>query len=114
MDAVYLEIDLLDTQSIRTAVERTRTVTDKIHGLINNAGIMAVPEYATSKDGVESQFAANYLGHFLLTNLLVSEMLAADGQTRIINVASLGYQLADVNLEDPNFQVRILSSSIRE
>ena len=73
---------------------------------------MAVPEFQTSKDSIESQFATNYLGHFLLTNLLVKEMLAANREARVINVASLGYQLANVNLEDPNFQVCVLCDGI--
>jgi hypothetical protein len=62
----------------------------------------------TSKYGVESQFAAHHLGHLLLTNLLIREgLLASEGDT-IASVGSLEYELAEVNLDDPNFQVRIV------
>lgn len=105
IDVVYIKLDLLDNASVRKAAEQIKGVTDKIHGLINNAGVMGVREYITSKDGIESQFAANHVGHFLLTNLFIKEILAAGEEATVVNVASLGYQLAEANLEDPNFQV---------
>lgn len=96
---------MLDNASVRKAAEHIKSLTKKIDVLINNAGIMAPKEYATSKDGIESQFAANHVGHFLLTGLLIEEVLAAGEGAAIINVASLGYQLAEPNLDDPNFEV---------
>ncbi|PQE30170.1 Short-chain dehydrogenase protein [Rutstroemia sp. NJR-2017a WRK4] len=105
IEVAFVEIDLLSNKSVRQAAEKIETLTDKIHVLINNAGVMAVRNYITSTDGVESQFAANYLGHFLLTNLLVKEILAAASEgARIVQVGSLGYQLGETNLEDINFQ----------
>ena len=105
VDVVFIELDLLDNSSVRKAAEKIKTVTNTIHGLVNNAGVMAVRNYETSKDGIESQFAANYIGHYLLTNLLINEILAARREATVVNVASLGYQLGEVNLKDPNFQV---------
>jgi len=105
IEVVFIKIDLLDNASIHRAVEQINDTTDKIHYLINNAGIMAPKDFATSKDGIESQFAANHVGHFLLTNLLLKQGLIIGGGTTIVNVASLGYQLGEVNLADPNFQV---------
>ncbi|PQE05622.1 short-chain dehydrogenase protein [Rutstroemia sp. NJR-2017a BBW] len=106
IEVAFVEIDLLSGKSVRQAAEKIKTLTDKIHVLINNAGVMAVRNYTTSVDGVESQFAANYLGHFLLTNLLVKEILAAASEgARIVQVGSLGYQLGETNLDDINFQV---------
>ncbi|MCJ1246332.1 hypothetical protein MMC30_003539 [Trapelia coarctata] len=104
IDVVYIKLDLLDNASVRKAAEQIKGVADKIHGLINNAGVMGVRNYVKSKDGIESQFAANHVGHFLLTNLLIKEILAAGEEATVVNVASLGYQLAEANLEDPNFQ----------
>ncbi|TEY59376.1 hypothetical protein BOTCAL_0194g00140 [Botryotinia calthae] len=105
IEVSFVEIDLLNNKSVRQAVEKIKTLTDKIHILINNAGVMAVKHYATSVDGVESQFAANYLGHFLLTNLLAKEIVAAASEgARIVQVGSLGYQLGETNIEDINFK----------
>lgn len=102
---VFIQLDLLDNSSVREAAKQIKAETSVIHGLVNNAGVMAVRNYVTSKDGIESQFAANHVGHFLLTKLLIQEILAAGEGARVINVASLGYQLAEANLKDPNFRV---------
>jgi NAD(P)-dependent dehydrogenase (short-subunit alcohol dehydrogenase family) len=67
---------------------------------MNNAGIMGIPNYATSADGIEMQFAANHVGHFLLTNLLVP--LISEGG-RIVNLSSAGHALGDVRFDDWNF-----------
>ncbi|TGO25101.1 hypothetical protein BPAE_0087g00080 [Botrytis paeoniae] len=105
VEVSFVEIDLLNNKNVRQAAEKINTLTDKIHVLINNAGMMAVKHYATSIDGVEAQFAANYLGHFLLTNLLVKEIVAAAGEgARIVDVGSLGYQLGETSIEDINFK----------
>ncbi|KAF7868355.1 hypothetical protein EAF04_004887 [Stromatinia cepivora] len=106
IEVSFVEINLLDNQSVRQAAQKIKASTDKIHFLINNAGVMAVRNYTTSVDEIESQFAANYLGHFLLTNLLAQEIVAAASEgARIVQVGSLGYQLGEINLEDINFQI---------
>ena len=50
-----------------------------------------------------SQLAAGYLGHFLLTNLVLGKLIAAKGI--IINITSMAYTLAEVDTKDPNFDV---------
>ena len=59
--------------------------------LMNNAGIMAVPAQVTD-DGYEIQFGTNYVGHALLTKLLLPIMLKAaknpTSDVRIINLTS--------------------------
>ncbi|PNP37332.1 hypothetical protein TGAMA5MH_10773 [Trichoderma gamsii] len=62
---------------------------------------MAPANYQMSKDGIEMQFASNHIGHFLLTNLLVPEIKKGNGV--VANVASGGYQIADPDFEDVNF-----------
>lgn len=106
IDVVWIPLNLLDNESVRAAADAIKRLATKIHVVINNAGVMAVRNYTTSKQGVEGQFAANYLGHFLLTNLLMDRILAAreDGVT-VVNVGSLGYELGEVNFDDINFEV---------
>ena len=77
---------------------------DKIDILINNAGIMAARTFRKSADGVESQFAAGYLGYFLLTNLIMDKIIAAKGV--VVNMTSSAYMLDDVNTHDTNFAVK--------
>lgn len=98
-------LDLASNDSVRRATEQIRGITSRIDILINNAGVMATRSFQLSVDGVESQFASNYLGHFLLTNLFLQERLLDTGGT-VVNVGSLGYQMADINFDDINFHVR--------
>ena len=42
----------------------------KLDVLINNAGVKMTPKDAKTEDGFDMQFGVNYLGHFLLTELL--------------------------------------------
>ncbi|KAF3402355.1 Retinol dehydrogenase 12 [Talaromyces pinophilus] len=99
---VFVPLDFLDNTTIQTAVDKVKTLTPKIDGLINNAGVMGAEAYTTSKQGVESQFATNHLGPFLFTNLLLREGLIPEGAI-IVNTGSLGYQLGEVRLDDINF-----------
>jgi len=103
VEVTFVELNLLSNESVRKAVEKIKTITKHIDILINNAGVMATRKFILSEDGVESQFAANYLGHFLLTNLLIKEGVVASGDT-VLNVGSLGYQMADIAYDDINFK----------
>lgn len=58
------------------------------------------PEWKT-KDGYEYQFGTNHLGHFLLTNLLISKLKAAPS-ARIVNLSSLAHMTGTLHLDNPN------------
>lgn len=73
-----------------------------VHMLINNAGIMAVPELQLSKQGFEMQFATNYLGHFALTVGLRRSLAAAQG-ARVASLSSSGHQFCPVLFDDLAF-----------
>ena len=75
---------------MRKAAAEINDSVEKIDYLINNAGIMACP-YRKTEDGIESQFATNHIGHFLLTNLLIGKILKAGKGARIVNVSSAGH-----------------------
>ena len=88
---------------MRSAAERIKGLTDEVHGIVNSAGIMAPQNFTLSRDGVESQFASNHLGHFLLTNLLLPEIAAARGV--IVNMTGRATEIAAVQFEHINITV---------
>lgn len=68
------------------------------------AGIMAAP-FKLTEDGYESHMAINYLGHFLLTHLLLPELKAAgtdNCHSRIVNVSSCVHSLGVIDYKDIN------------
>lgn len=92
-------LDLSDLNSVRHFVEAW----DKpLHALINNAGIMALPELQRSAEGCEMQFATNFLGHFALTLGLRPYLAKAQG-ARVVSVSSTGSLFAPVLWDDPHF-----------
>lgn len=70
----------------------------RLHVLINNAGLY-LTRRITTVDGLESTFAINHLGPFLLTSLLL-DILKASAPSRIVNVSSDAHNGAKVDFED--------------
>ncbi|KAE8155208.1 hypothetical protein BDV25DRAFT_169337 [Aspergillus avenaceus] len=98
-----IEMDQGSLDSVRSAASSILSKTDQVSILINNAGIMAVPERQLSKDGYELQFATNHLAHFLLFHLLKPALLAAstpEFQSRVVNVASDSHRAHGLNASD--------------
>jgi NAD(P)-dependent dehydrogenase (short-subunit alcohol dehydrogenase family) len=86
-DAVELGLcDLASQASIRDYARAFRADHDRLHVLVNNAGVV-VPERHVTPDGYETTFALNHLGYFLLTHLLL-DLLEASAPARIVNVSS--------------------------
>ena len=105
MPDVRLEImDLLDPGSIGAFAEQFLRDNEKLHILVNNAGIMAPPLTRDAR-GYESQFSANHLGHFQLTCRLWPALVAAEG-SRVIALSSYGHRRAGIDFHDPNFERR--------
>lgn len=94
-------MDIMNPTSIELFAEKFLASNRPLHLLINNAGIMWVP-FRKDNRGIESQLATNYLGQFHLTAKLWPALKKANG-ARVINVSSLGHQMAPFNFEDPNF-----------
>jgi NAD(P)-dependent dehydrogenase (short-subunit alcohol dehydrogenase family) len=88
--------DLSSQQSIRQFVSDYQQKYDKLHVLINNAGVNLSKRYETV-DGIEKVFAINTLAPFLLSNLLL-KTLKNSVPARIINVAS-GVQSKSINFD---------------
>uniref|UniRef100_A0A8C3S1H8 Polyprenol dehydrogenase n=1 Tax=Chelydra serpentina TaxID=8475 RepID=A0A8C3S1H8_CHESE len=98
----FLHCDLASMKSIRQFVQQFRAKNCPLHVLVNNAGVMLVPERKT-EDGFEEHFGLNYLGHFLLTNLLL-ETLKQSGtcsrNARVITVSSATHYVGRLHLND--------------
>lgn len=95
----FIALDLADLSSVRSAAERVAQE-PRLDLLINNAGIMIPPREET-KDGFESQFGVNHLGHFALTGLLVEKVRATPG-SRIVSVSSGAHRAGKIDFDDLN------------
>ncbi|MEO5664929.1 MAG: oxidoreductase [Nocardioides sp.] len=80
-----LVVDLADLGSVRTAAAAAGEL-GPIDVIINNAGVMA-PPYRRTGDGLESQMATNHFGPFLLTGLLLPQLVSS-GDARVVTVSS--------------------------
>ncbi|XP_071946550.1 retinol dehydrogenase 13-like [Antedon mediterranea] len=93
-------MDLASFKSVRMFAERMLKQEDRIDILVNNAGVVDDGSKQT-EDGHDLVFGVNHLGHFLLTNLLVPK-LKESSPSRIINVSSDAYQMAQLNFDNLN------------
>ncbi|XP_063242453.1 retinol dehydrogenase 12-like [Bacillus rossius redtenbacheri] len=97
---VVMRLDLASLASVRECARRLLETEQRIHLLINNAGVMACPK-AVTEDGLEMQLAVNHLGHFLLTCLLLPRIIRS-APARIVNVSSLAHMAGSINFDDLN------------
>lgn len=84
-------LDLGSLASVRSAADTILGAHDTLDILINNAGLMALPERRT-EDGFEMQFGVNHLGHFVLTACLLPSLLRADA-ARVVTVTSTAHHM---------------------
>lgn len=85
-----MQLNLCSFASIRQFAQQVVAQEDRLDVLINNAGIISPPTRQVTEDGFEVTFQTNYLGHFLLTNLLLG-LLKKSSPSRIINVGSIAH-----------------------
>jgi len=94
VDVLVEKLDLSDFESVRSFANFCLKEL-RIDILVNNAGLMMPKHGAQTKQGFEIHFGVNYLGHYLLTELLYP-LLAKSGTkkvpSRVVNVSSAGYQ----------------------
>ena len=102
-DKIYfIHLDLTSLQSVRKFVKQFTYKFSKLDGLVNNAGVMHTRKQKTV-DGFELQFGVNYLGHFLLTELLIPYIKKSkDG--RIIHTSSVMHERVFIDINDLNFE----------
>jgi NAD(P)-dependent dehydrogenase (short-subunit alcohol dehydrogenase family) len=82
-----MHLDLTDLKSIKDFADHYMSHHDLLHLLINNAGVM-IPPLRKTRDGFESQFGTNHLGHFALTGRLLPLLLGTP-HSRIVTTSSL-------------------------
>ncbi|MFN8136523.1 MAG: oxidoreductase [Propionicimonas sp.] len=87
-------LDLASLASVREAADRIAALTGSLDLLVNNAGVMAMPERRTA-DGFEMQLGVNHLGHWALTAHLMPLLLAAPA-ARVVSVTSTAHHMGRV------------------
>lgn len=97
-DLEVMEVDLSSLKSVRKMAKAYQANYNRLDVLINNAGVM-MPPYTKTEDGFELQLAANHLGHFLLTGLLLSTLLKTP-QSRIVSLSSIAHKRGKINFDD--------------
>ncbi|NEW53649.1 SDR family NAD(P)-dependent oxidoreductase [Nocardia cyriacigeorgica] len=99
-DVKVAPLDLADLASVREFAANC----GEFDVLINNAGLMNVP-FSRTKDGYETQFGVNHLGHFALTGLLLDRV-----RDRVVSLASIAHKqtpklwIDDLNYENRRYQ----------
>lgn len=98
----------MSQEAVKAAAAEVSSLTDRLDLIINNAGFMSQQRQWT-KEGIEGQFGANHIGHFLFTNSLAPQLLAAakanaSGATRVVNLTSLGHRLSPIRFSDYNLE----------
>jgi NAD(P)-dependent dehydrogenase (short-subunit alcohol dehydrogenase family) len=100
--AELIVADLSSQEQVRRAAAEFKSRHDRLHVLVNNAGVL-VPERHTTVDGLEETFALNHLGYFLLTRELL-DVLQATERARIVNVSSEAHRRATMQWDDLQFE----------
>ncbi len=97
-DLSIAAVDLADLSSVQAFADGYVAAGVPLDLLINNAGIMAAPRRLT-RDGFESQFGTNHLGHFALTGRLLPALLKATAP-RVVTVSSFLHRRGTMNFDD--------------
>jgi len=98
----YLLADFASQASVRALADAVRSRADRLDVLVNNAGGVNKARTVTA-DGIETTFAVNHLGYFLLTNLLL-DLVVKSAPARVVTVASVGHRRGTLDFEDLGFE----------
>lgn len=103
-NAVLMLCDLGSQKSIESFCAEFRSRFSRLDVLINNAGVALFSRQETT-DGNEMHFGVNYLGAFLLTNLLL-DLLIDSTPSRIINVSSNTHAAGTIHFNNIDLKKR--------
>ncbi|TVY24607.1 Short-chain dehydrogenase TIC 32-like protein [Lachnellula hyalina] len=99
----HIVCDLSSLKSVEEASFEISKEAPSLDILVNNAATPPGP-YSQTVDGIESQFAIDYVSHFFLTNLLMPNIIAAGLGARVVNVSSSAARhRTQLDFEDYNF-----------
>jgi NAD(P)-dependent dehydrogenase (short-subunit alcohol dehydrogenase family) len=96
--ATVMACDLSSLRSVKSFAQAFFATGLPLHQIINNAGIMVIPEFTLTEDGFEKQWGVDHLGHFLLTELLLPKLQETGtvlSPARIINLGSTAHYTAN-------------------
>jgi NAD(P)-dependent dehydrogenase (short-subunit alcohol dehydrogenase family) len=96
-------LDLADLDSVQRAAEQVSGELDHLDVLMDNAGVMALPDRQETAQGFEMQFGTNHLGHFALTGRLLP-LLREASAPRVVAVSSMGHKPGHIRWDDPNWK----------
>jgi NAD(P)-dependent dehydrogenase (short-subunit alcohol dehydrogenase family) len=106
-----LILDLSSQSAVREGAKEFNSWNDvpSLDLLINNAGVMNIPDRQLSPEGIELTFATNHIGHFLFTNLIAAKLISAakpssKGVVRVVNVSSRAVNYGPVRFSDINLE----------
>lgn len=97
-DLVPAILDLDDLDSVRAFVKHFSSLNLPLHLLINNAGIMALPQREENAQGIEKQMGTNHVSHFVLTMGLLDNLregAKSAGEARVVCLSSMAHGRAD-------------------
>lgn len=98
-------LDLSSQASVKDAASQILASHKNIDLLVNNAGVMGIPE-AKTVDGFEMQFGVDHLGHWTLTALLLPALLRTPG-SRVVTVTSTAHHMGrSVSATNPHLDGR--------
>ena len=98
----YLLCDFSSQTAVRSLAREVLSRFDRLDVLVNNAGGVNKKRRLTV-DGIETTFAVNHLGYFLLTNLLL-DLLKRSAPARIVTVASIGHRRGTLDFDDLGYE----------
>ena len=96
-------LDLSSLASVHAFAEAVLAAGEPVDLIINNAGIMALPQRHVTAEGFELQLATNYLGHFALTGLLLPALLRA-AAPRVVSLSSNAHKRGRLHFDDLQFE----------
>ena len=99
-DVDVMSCDLASLDSVRAFADAFAEKYDRCDILMNNAGVMALPDRALTLDGIEMQMGTNHAGHFLLTERMMPSILRAPGRPRVVNLSSVAHVWGHIDFDN--------------